>query len=127
MSEVVTLPLAPVVVWLPFPPSVNRLWRAYEGKTLASKVYRAWQKQAALELMAQRPRKIRGAYDLSVVVDRPDRRLRDLDNSLKAVSDALAKAGVIENDHFAESIAIRWSTRAPGQGAKVWLTLEEAG
>ena len=39
----------------------------------------------------------------------------------------LAKAGVIENDHFAESIAIRWSTRAPGQGAKVWLTLEEAG
>ena len=45
-------------------------------------------------------------------VVRPDKRKRDLDNLLKAASDALVSAGVLE-DHHCEWIDARWVKEGP--------------
>ena len=99
-----------VRIEIPFPPSMNRLWRASKG----GGVYRApeyvsWKQQACWAIVAQhRGHKILGPFKLTMLVVAPDRRHRDLDNLLKASLDALASAGVVENDRHCRWIEARW-------------------
>jgi crossover junction endodeoxyribonuclease RusA len=41
-------------------------------------------------------------------VGRPDKRKRDIDNLLKPVLDALQMSGVIQDDHYAQSVFAQW-------------------
>lgn len=112
---------------LPFPPSVNALWRSVKGRTILSKPYRLWRDLAAsllmLQMRGQKP--ITGPYTMSVSIDRPDRRRRDLSNvGTKAIEDALVTAGVIEDDSLAQRIVLEWSDRAPGKGAECRIEIE---
>jgi len=96
---------------LPFPPSMNRLWRASKGGGVyKSKAYTDWRKAAVWTIVAQARglRPIPGAYKLKLELVRPDKRYRDLDNMLKAVSDALTDSGVIMDDRMCEWIEARW-------------------
>lgn len=113
-------------IHLPYPPSANGMWRNTDGKTLLSKQYRAWKREAAIVIALQRPRKLTGAYRLTVVATRPDKRARDLDNILKPISDALKAAGLIRDDSDAQSILVSWSTAAPDRNAGVQIVLEDA-
>lgn len=98
----------PVTITLPFPPSVNRLYRSFKGRSIKSKAYREWEKEAAWSLVAQKPRPIKGRYKLTLLLTPPDKRKRDLGNLEKAISDALQTAGVIENDHLCRRLVIEW-------------------
>lgn len=98
---------------MPFPPSANAIWRNVNGRTLKSKPYRVWLATSLALLRAQRAPSIKGSYSLAIVADRPDRRKRDLGNLEKAVSDCLVQAGVIEDDHLAQSILLGWSAAEP--------------
>jgi|SRR5581483_2272774 len=111
---------------LPYPPSSNALWRAVQGRNIASERYRQWKGRALAELMLQRPKRINGPYRLTIVATRPDRRPRDLDNLAKPIGDILQEFGVIRNDCDAQSILIRWSDSAPDKNAGVSLVLEAA-
>lgn len=53
-----------------------------------------------------------GRYKLTMLVVRPDRRQRDLDNLFKAASDALVGAGILE-DHRCEWLEARWVPSGP--------------
>lgn len=109
---------------LPYPPSANRLWRNLKGKTVKSAEYRQWLHDGTVMIIAQRPRKMLGAYHLKVVATRPDRRQRDIDNLLKPVGDLLALCGVISNDCMAQSVYAGWSDVGPIPGGAVVVTLE---
>lgn len=91
-------------VTLPWPPSTNRIWRnvAVHGKprTLLSEEGRIYRKAAADACLVAKVsgRKIAGRLSLRLVVQAPDRRARDLDNTVKAVQDALTHAGVWLDD-----------------------------
>ena len=91
------------------PPSMNRLWRTTAtGGMYRSKEYKAWLKTAVLNAMLQSGRKrIDGPYKLTLEAVRPDKRKRDLDNLLKAASDCLVQAGIID-DSKCEHIEARW-------------------
>lgn len=100
-----------ITLSLPFPPSVNRLWRASKGGGVyKSKAYSDWRKAAVWTIVSQARglQPIRGAYKLTLKLVRPDRRYRDLDNMLKAVSDALTDSGIIVDDRLCEWIEARW-------------------
>ena len=72
---------------LPFPPSLNAIFRQFNGSHLSAE-YRKWRDEAGWQLKAQRPEKITGPVAISVAVTAPDRRRRDLDNvGFKAVID----------------------------------------
>jgi crossover junction endodeoxyribonuclease RusA len=89
---------------LPYPPSVNHYWRHFRGRTLISRLGRAYRQQVQTQCQGkggQPPRDGR----LAVAMDAfpPDRRRRDLDNIQKASLDSMQHAGIYEDDsHYAE-------------------------
>jgi Holliday junction resolvase RusA-like endonuclease len=112
---------------LPFPPTVNNLFRNVPGKgRVRTGHYRLWLQEAALLLRAQRAPSLKGSYRLTISAVRPDNRRRDIANLEKAVSDCLVHAGVIEDDHMAQSILLMWSDSAPIKGGAITIHLEAA-
>lgn len=108
------------------PPSVNRLWRAVDGKVLKSEAYREWTASIVPELRAQAGvKRMRAAYEMTVELGKPDNRRRDLDNvGSKALSDALCQAGIVKDDSLCQSLTLRWVS-APG--TKIILTSVDGG
>jgi Holliday junction resolvase RusA-like endonuclease len=114
-----------IVLDLPRPPSVNRFMRKLGNKTPAVK---AWTAEADYQLYAARAARrgtpseivpIAGPYEVEFIFKRPDNRKRDLDNMIKPLMDWLQRAGLVENDKYAEDIHAHWG-RAP-LGARVRL------
>lgn len=100
---------------LGFPPSVNRLWRVSKsGGMYRSPKYAEWRKVTLWEVAAQaRAKKIKGEYKLTVHMVKPDKRHRDLDNAIKALSDILESSGVIENDKLCQHLEMKWVKDGP--------------
>ena len=101
---------------LPWPPSVNHYWAARGNARYLSPRARAWHQEAwAILRGAWRGEPMRGEVAVLLVLHPPDRRRRDLDNTLKAVLDALVHAGVLQDDsQVAELHAVRREARRPG-------------
>lgn len=104
-----------VTLELPFPPSVNGIWR-YSGKrAYASKQYAAWKKEADAWFMKQRAEKtigtpIKGAFEVHMAFSTTKRRKNaDLDNRIKVVMDALQKFELIENDSKCQKLTATWA------------------
>ncbi len=100
-----------VVVTLPFPPSINALYRAVGGRSILSEAYRLWKKEAGLTLNSQRPKKMLGRVGVTVELRAPDKRRRDADNAgTKAVLDLLVSHQIIEADdsRFLREVTARW-------------------
>ena len=84
---------------LPFPPSANRLWRHWKGRTLLSKQGRDYHARVALEWALARGQGFgRRKLRVSIVAWLPDARRRDLDNLLKCACDAMQRACVFADD-----------------------------
>lgn len=115
-------------VTLPWPPSTNRIWRnvAVSGKprTLLSQEGRIYRKAAADACLVAKlaGKQISDRLALRLVVQAPDRRARDLDNTVKAVQDALTHAGVWLDDSQIDRLLVE---RGPVvKGGMVSVTVE---
>jgi crossover junction endodeoxyribonuclease RusA len=88
-----------------------------------SQEYKDWLALAAWEIRSQLgPKKvITEPFKLTVFVERPDRRKRDLDNLLKPILDLLGHYGLIENDSLCHWIDARWE----GEGKWVHIIIGE--
>jgi crossover junction endodeoxyribonuclease RusA len=108
-----------VTLELPYPPSVNSIWR--RGKTRSGKSvtylcpkYKAWKLQAGKWFDLQKSEKtvgtpIVGPYEVHMTFSIKKRRKNtDLDNRIKAVGDALQAFGLIENDSKCEDLKATW-------------------
>ena len=109
---------------LPWPPAVNNLFATFQNRRIPSRRYKQWLAEALAAVRAQQPARIVGSFHVRVLLDRPDRRRRDLDGLLKAPLDCLVKAGVIEDDSLAQSIAIAWSDAEPKKPGAVRICVE---
>jgi len=89
---------------LPFPPSMNTYWRSWQGHVVLSARGRAYRK--AVQQLGLEKLMLDGSLTLNMVVCPPDKRVRDLDNLLKAPLDALKHAGVIADDRYIDSMMI---------------------
>jgi len=85
---------------LPWPPSVNRLWRMGKGNWYSTKVALDFKEHVHyLVFKARQPRFDPAArLRLDIYAYPPDRRARDIDNLSKVVQDALQDARVFAND-----------------------------
>jgi crossover junction endodeoxyribonuclease RusA len=114
-------------VTLPYPPSVNRLWRQVRKSVIRSPRYDAWLNSASWavreRVLKTGDRKgVSGPYALYVRICPPDRRARDLDNTLKALSDALKTGGAIDGDHLCQYIEAQWDPSVEGAQVSVLET-----
>lgn len=103
-----------IVLELPFAPSVNRLWRVGRGKKMyKSKVYEEWIDVCRLLILRNKTVPILGSYKLCIIAVKPDRRRRDIDNLIKAVSDVLQDTGLIEDDSLCQEVTAKWASNGP--------------
>jgi Holliday junction resolvase RusA-like endonuclease len=100
---------------LPYPPSVNRIWRASPraGKNVhLAPSYKAWRDEAGKMLMTTRGwtlHKVNGLFSLDLALCPPKGHPRgDLDNRIKAVLDFLQLSTVIANDKHCQLICAYW-------------------
>lgn len=101
---------------LPFPPSVNSIWRGGRGgRHYLSPKYKAWKEAAATAAISQaQGRRVAGLFEISVELVKPDRRKRDLDNvALKAVLDLLKEIKLTDDDSNCVGIRAAWSPAGP--------------
>lgn len=101
----------PAILVLPYPPSINALYRAVKGRSILSEAYRNWIKQAGMEIMLQRPKITLGKVGITISLKAPDKRRRDLDNvGGKAVLDLLVRHSLIEGDdsRFVRALHMQW-------------------
>lgn len=105
---------------LPWPPSVNRLYRATSrnsGKPGVYEIDKAKEYKKEVFVLIKN-KKLEGFGSARVEVDikayPPDRYRRDLDNILKAIIDSLEKAGVYKNDSQIDRIQIERKQVVPG-------------
>lgn len=91
---------------LPYPPSVNRLYRAVQGRVIKSSEGRRYAQQVAWEAMKHRTKPLEGELVVHVTAFRPQRR-GDLDNVLKAALDALNGVAWHDDSQVVELHALR--------------------
>lgn len=108
---------------MPWPPSVNRYWRTFQGRMIISAEGRTYRRVVAEQVMIQRGAKhYAGKLKVTIEAWRPDNRKRDLDNLLKAVLDSLTHAGVWADDGLIVDLRIYW---APDIGGMLKVKIEE--
>lgn len=99
---------------LPFPPSVNSAY-ANGGKKRGrhkTESYLGWIKLASTQVKDGQ-RVGMGPYSLSICLERPDRRQRDLGNYEKVVSDFLVLHGIVKDDSFCQRLTMTWGEGLP--------------
>lgn len=113
------------------PPSANKMRSHFfeDGKvqSVKSKNYATWKKEAAWEIAAARPGKISGPYRLYIAVQRDwrSKRARDIDNTIKPISDALVLAGIVTDDSLAEEVSAKWADDLGGPAVVVLICKAE--
>jgi Holliday junction resolvase RusA-like endonuclease len=113
------------------PPSANAMRQHFlvDGKVRSSKSkqYADWKKATAWEIAAVRPGRIDGPYRLYIAVQRDwrSKRARDIDNTIKPISDALVAAGVVSDDSLAEEVRAKWADNLGGPAVVVLICAAE--
>ena len=109
------------LLFLPWPPSLNRYWRNVQGRTLISAEGRDYRGAVITGLKRFGGAPQLGAQRLSVTITAapPDKRRRDLDNLLKAALDALTHAGVWDDDSQIDRLTIWRAPVTPGGALRI--------
>ncbi len=112
-----------VTLTLPWPPSANHYWRFTRGGqkylTAKAKQFRADVQQIVFNNQADH--KIAGDIGLYIDAHFPDKRRRDLDNTLKCTLDALQHAGVFCDDSQVTEIHIVRRHKIPGGEIRITI------
>jgi len=106
---------ADIVLDLPTPISVNRIWRKTKAGVIKSKDYEKWIKHADAMLLElgqiKGVRSIQGRFSALIIVKRSN---LDLDNNAKSVLDFLQSRHFITNDRLCEELTLRWGEAPTG-------------
>lgn len=109
---------------LPWPPSANNSHAdPFRGGTKTD-AYKAFMAEVAARVADDGSPHLDGRLQVSIEAVPPDSRARDLDNICKALLDALAKAGVYDNDSQIDDLHIlRYPVCVPGGDGSVCVTV----
>ena len=94
-------------ITLPFPISVNALYRNVRGVgRVKTERYRTWIQAAGWDVKQAKQKPINGWYRISMTLHESENRRRDIDNFFKGVSDLLVAHKLIDDDCFCTDIVI---------------------
>lgn len=95
---------------LPWPPSVNRLWRSYQGRQILAAAARRYRRDSR-HLVSDAMREsalVTLTVPLEIAIDLhpPTRQRYDADNRIKAILDLLQHAGLVADDAQFQRITV---------------------
>lgn len=98
-----------ISIELPWPPSVNRVWRNVKGKTLLSAEGRNYRELVGQYCLIKRiaGKRLNGRLSVKILVNPPNKIRRDIDNLAKVPLDALTHAAVWLDDSQIDELYIR--------------------
>lgn len=107
---------------LPYPPTVNTYWRANGHRRYISPAGVKFTQEVSLIVKSQKPKTFGDKkVAIRVIIHPRSRRKFDLDNTLKAILDALMKAGMYDDDSQIEYIEIARGDKVDGGKAVIHL------
>jgi crossover junction endodeoxyribonuclease RusA len=113
-----------LILDLPLPPSVNHYWGQHGHRRYVSKAGVAFKSQVSDYVIEYRVPKLGTArIAMTVVLFPKDRRKQDIDNRIKALWDALADAGVFDNDEQIDTLFIERGEIKKNGGCRVYLDI----
>ena len=111
---------------LPFPPSLNQYYRNItiggRARTLISESGRRYREVVNTLVAEAKTKRLEGDLAIEIEAWFPDKRKRDLDNTLKATLDSLTHAGVWNDDSQIKDLHI-W--KAPLIGGMLKISVRE--
>ena len=94
--------------YLPWPPTLNGIWRRAGNRIHRSPKYVEWFQAAAVALCeASPPKMIHGSVSVELRLYGPSRRSYDIDNRAKAVLDLLEAQEIIADDSQVDRLLLR--------------------
>lgn len=113
-----------VTLHLPFPISINAAYANGGNKRGRHNTarYNAWIAEASLHVRDSHRQNI-GDYHIAICLEAPDRKIRDLANHEKVLSDFLVMHGVIQDDSKCRELVMTWGKDLP---APCVVTVTEA-
>ena len=106
---------ADIVLDLPPPISVNRIWRKTKTGVIKSDAYQKWIRRADAMLLETGQLKglktIVGPFTAMIIVKRSN---LDLDNNSKCLLDFVQSRNFIIDDKFCEELTLRWGNAPSG-------------
>lgn len=120
--------LITVTLDLPFPPSINRIWRQAAGKKVhLSKEYVAWKNQADIRVLVNKTWRrvcIQGWFEAHIALNSGIGRWGDVDNRIKPILDWAQSRALVTNDKNCRRLVVEWVDHANApEGCR--LTLRE--
>jgi len=109
-----------IIIWLPWPPTVNSYWKPVRGALYLSRTGRVY-KEKVSEAVAEQVPEVRLETQLFVEVTLfpPDNRTRDLDNYMKGMLDALTSSGFWIDDNQIDQLHIYRGETIKGGAARI--------
>ncbi len=112
-------------ITLPWPPSANRYWRNIKGRTLVSKEAKLYKMLIKGLSYEWKMKPMLGRIGLQIEAYPPDKRIRDLDNTLKVLIDSLKETGVFKDDSQIDKICI--TRLEPSKPGHLKISISEIG
>ena len=113
-----------LVLNLPLPPSVNHYWGQHGHRRYVSKAGVLFKEQVSDYIAEYKVPKLGTArIEMQVTLYPKDRRKQDIDNRIKALWDALADAGVFDNDEQIDVLHIERGEIKKGGGCLVCIDI----
>ncbi len=109
-------------IFLPWPPSVNIIWRRGRGRTYRNPKYMAWITEAGwvVKSMRPKPEMIVGPFSATITLIPPNRR-GDMDNRIKVLLDFAQHMRLVENDKLCRDIRVQYGIKNQAVGARLVL------
>lgn len=114
-----------LVIRLPWPPSINQLWRMGKGNWYATKVGLEFKELVKYFVFKAKSPRFSEFANLSfqLLAYPPDNRRRDLDNLCKICCDSLQDANVYANDCQIKKINMEMKEKDPEKKGYVLITI----
>lgn len=114
---------------LPWPPSVNRIWRRVGNKTILSAEGRSYRELVGQHCLIKRiaGKRLAGRLSVKILVNPPNNIRRDIDNLAKVPLDALTHAAVWLDDSQIDELYIRRDEIKKGGFITIQITELQAG
>lgn len=108
-----------LILELPFPPSVNGYWGFKGHRRFLTKKAVEFKTLVAYQVLKHRTKFGKAALEMHIIWHPPDRRIRDIDNPVKPLLDALTQSCLFEDDSQIRKLHIEFADVIKGGKATV--------